>query len=113
MEIISIRWVKAHLNKEKATAAGVSYEDWYGNDQADEQAKAGAAKHGHTKGQQFAIEQKVSLVARMKHHMITTYVKYINNPLVKEDAEKHNISKAPNLGQWEGRLLCPNNWDMT
>eukprot|EP00972_Heterocapsa_arctica_P038576 5685788-Heterocapsa_arctica.AAC.1 len=47
--------------KRKATAAVVSYEDWYGNDQADEQAKVGAEKHGYTNGQKFAIEQKVRL----------------------------------------------------
>eukprot|EP00972_Heterocapsa_arctica_P019638 2898688-Heterocapsa_arctica.AAC.1 len=27
------------MKQEKATAAGLSYEDWYGNDQANEQAK--------------------------------------------------------------------------
>eukprot|EP00972_Heterocapsa_arctica_P000198 29675-Heterocapsa_arctica.AAC.1 len=57
-KLISIIWVKAHLKQEKATEAGVSYGDWYGNDQADEQAKAGAEKHGYTTTQQFAIEQK-------------------------------------------------------
>eukprot|EP00972_Heterocapsa_arctica_P017109 2530117-Heterocapsa_arctica.AAC.1 len=56
-KLISIRWVKAHLNKRKATAAGVSYEDWYGNNQADEQARAGAEKHGYTRGHTFAIKQ--------------------------------------------------------
>eukprot|EP00972_Heterocapsa_arctica_P034806 5124294-Heterocapsa_arctica.AAC.1 len=40
------------------TAAGVSYEDWYGNDQADVQAKAGAEKHGYTRAHKVAIEQK-------------------------------------------------------
>eukprot|EP00972_Heterocapsa_arctica_P037121 5464268-Heterocapsa_arctica.AAC.1 len=72
-KIISIRWVKAHLNQEKVTAAGVSYEDWYGNDQAGEQAKAGAENHGYTKGHNFAIKQK-------------------------EDAEKHNNIKGTKTG---------------
>eukprot|EP00972_Heterocapsa_arctica_P081816 12058282-Heterocapsa_arctica.AAC.1 len=40
------------------TAAGVTYEDWYGNDQADEQARAGAEKHGYTNGHTCAIEQE-------------------------------------------------------
>eukprot|EP00972_Heterocapsa_arctica_P076974 11351759-Heterocapsa_arctica.AAC.1 len=44
----------------KATAAGVSYDDWYGNYHADKQAKAGAGKHGYTNGQQLAIEQKLA-----------------------------------------------------
>ena len=38
----SIRWVKAHLRKENAYSAGVSYEDWFGNNEADIQAKSGA-----------------------------------------------------------------------
>jgi ribonuclease HI len=52
----SIRWVKAHLKKENATKAGVCYEDWYGNNEADIQAKAGAAKHGYTENQKNAIK---------------------------------------------------------
>eukprot|EP00972_Heterocapsa_arctica_P047623 7023970-Heterocapsa_arctica.AAC.1 len=55
-KLISIRWVKAHLTQDKAVAQGVTYEDWYGNDQADQQAKAGAEKHGYTTAQKFAIE---------------------------------------------------------
>eukprot|EP00972_Heterocapsa_arctica_P038422 5659262-Heterocapsa_arctica.AAC.1 len=51
-------------------------------------------KHGYTKAQKFAIEQKVKLVARIQHHMLQTYIKYINNPLVKEDAEKHKNIKG-------------------
>eukprot|EP00972_Heterocapsa_arctica_P086199 12706918-Heterocapsa_arctica.AAC.1 len=50
-KLISIRWVKAHLKKEKAQAAGVSYEDWLGNDPADKQAQEGAETHGHTDAQ--------------------------------------------------------------
>eukprot|EP00972_Heterocapsa_arctica_P092325 13614938-Heterocapsa_arctica.AAC.1 len=34
-----IRWVKVHLKEEKASAAGVSYDDWFGNKQADLKAK--------------------------------------------------------------------------
>eukprot|EP00972_Heterocapsa_arctica_P058799 8667337-Heterocapsa_arctica.AAC.1 len=64
----------------KATEAGVSYEDWYGNDQADEQANAGAETHGYTHGQMFAIEQNVRLVGIIQHHMMKTYIKYIQKP---------------------------------
>eukprot|EP00972_Heterocapsa_arctica_P058656 8648723-Heterocapsa_arctica.AAC.1 len=59
-KLISIRWVTAHL-KQQNSAEGVTYEDCYGNDQADEQAKARAEKHGYTKVQTFEIEQKVQL----------------------------------------------------
>ncbi len=52
----SIRWVKAHLNKENATKAGVCYDDWYGNNEADMQAKNGAAKHGYTESQKNTIK---------------------------------------------------------
>ncbi len=47
--------MKAHLKKENATKAGVCYEDWYGNNEADIQAKTGAAKHGYTESQKNAI----------------------------------------------------------
>eukprot|EP00972_Heterocapsa_arctica_P099270 14648471-Heterocapsa_arctica.AAC.1 len=100
------------LKRKKATAAGVTYEDWYGNDQADEQAKAGAEKHGYTNGQNFSIEQKVRLVGRAQHHMMKTYIKYIKkNPLVKEDAENTKRYKAPKLEQLGDPPSCPNNWD--
>eukprot|EP00972_Heterocapsa_arctica_P021739 3197599-Heterocapsa_arctica.AAC.1 len=33
-----IRWVKAHLKQEKATAAGSCYDDWFGHNEADIQA---------------------------------------------------------------------------
>eukprot|EP00972_Heterocapsa_arctica_P102243 15065079-Heterocapsa_arctica.AAC.1 len=55
-------------SQKKTTAAGVTYEDWYGNDQADEQAKQ---------------EQRNM---------------YIKNPLVKEDAEKHKKIKGTKTG---------------
>eukprot|EP00972_Heterocapsa_arctica_P040737 6003528-Heterocapsa_arctica.AAC.1 len=34
-----IRWVKAHLKQGKATATGVCFEVWFGNNEADIQAK--------------------------------------------------------------------------
>eukprot|EP00972_Heterocapsa_arctica_P002663 393076-Heterocapsa_arctica.AAC.1 len=56
----SIRWVKAHLKKYNATKAGVCFEDWYGNNEADVQAKSGAAKHGYTESQNNAIKESLS-----------------------------------------------------
>jgi ribonuclease HI len=72
-KLISIRWVKAHLKQEKATAAGVSYEDWYGNDQADEQAKAGAEKHGYTRAQKFVIAKSKSRGQNSASHAQNLY----------------------------------------
>eukprot|EP00972_Heterocapsa_arctica_P099719 14712646-Heterocapsa_arctica.AAC.1 len=57
----SIRWVKAHLKKENVTKAGICYEDWCGNNEADIRAKSGAAKHGYTESQKNAIKEKVAL----------------------------------------------------
>eukprot|EP00972_Heterocapsa_arctica_P027995 4118103-Heterocapsa_arctica.AAC.1 len=54
---------------------------------------------------------KVRLVARMQHHMIKTYIMYINNPMVKEDAENTLILKAPKREQLVELPFCPNNWD--
>eukprot|EP00972_Heterocapsa_arctica_P101477 14953820-Heterocapsa_arctica.AAC.1 len=34
----------------------------------------------------------------MQHHMLKTYIKYIKNPLVKEDAEKHKTIKGTKTG---------------
>eukprot|EP00972_Heterocapsa_arctica_P065426 9657329-Heterocapsa_arctica.AAC.1 len=44
------------------------------------------------------MNKKVKLVGRIQHHMMKTYIKYIENPLVKEDAEKHNNIKGTNTG---------------
>eukprot|EP00972_Heterocapsa_arctica_P090391 13334007-Heterocapsa_arctica.AAC.1 len=66
-----IRWAKAHLKQDKATAAGVSYEDWFGNNKADIQAKKGAEKHGDTNVQKNLVLEKVDLTKRVQHYMIT------------------------------------------
>eukprot|EP00972_Heterocapsa_arctica_P068966 10191553-Heterocapsa_arctica.AAC.1 len=42
---------EAHLKKDNASKAGVCFEDWFGNNEADAQAKSGAAKHGYTENQ--------------------------------------------------------------
>eukprot|EP00972_Heterocapsa_arctica_P018861 2788258-Heterocapsa_arctica.AAC.1 len=68
-----IRWVKAHLKNENATKAGVSYEDWFGNNEADIQAKKGAEKHGYTATQKNDIQSKVMLAKNVQEHMLNTY----------------------------------------
>eukprot|EP00972_Heterocapsa_arctica_P114576 16443085-Heterocapsa_arctica.AAC.1 len=70
----SIRWVKAHLKKENSTKAGVCYENWYGNNEADIQAKSGAAKHGYTENQNNKIREKVALAKNVQEHMLRTYI---------------------------------------
>eukprot|EP00972_Heterocapsa_arctica_P044042 6502453-Heterocapsa_arctica.AAC.1 len=65
----SIRWVKAHLNKENANKSGVCYEDWNGNNEADIQAKSGAAKHGYTESEKNQIKRKVELAKHVQEHM--------------------------------------------
>eukprot|EP00972_Heterocapsa_arctica_P080979 11934039-Heterocapsa_arctica.AAC.1 len=57
----NIRWVKAHLKKENAAEAGVCFTDWFGNNEADIQAKAGAANHGQTESQKNDIHNRVFL----------------------------------------------------
>eukprot|EP00972_Heterocapsa_arctica_P028001 4118656-Heterocapsa_arctica.AAC.1 len=63
----SIRSVKAHLKKENATKAGVCYEDWHGNNEADIQAKSGAANHGYTENEKNKIKQKSHLPEMYKN----------------------------------------------
>eukprot|EP00972_Heterocapsa_arctica_P029434 4334763-Heterocapsa_arctica.AAC.1 len=65
-----IIWVKAHLKQEKATAAGVSFDDWFGNTEADIQAKKGAEQHGYTASQKYDIINKVDLAKRVQQHML-------------------------------------------
>jgi ribonuclease HI len=95
----SIRWVKAHLEKEEAEKAGVTHADWYGNDQADEQAKKGAEKHNYTEEQKRAVREKVALAKRVQEHMIKTYIKYINRPEVKEDSLNNKKIKGAPTGK--------------
>eukprot|EP00972_Heterocapsa_arctica_P029051 4274439-Heterocapsa_arctica.AAC.1 len=37
-------------------------------------------------------------MARIQHRMLKTHIKYIKQPLVKEDAEKHNNIKGTKTG---------------
>eukprot|EP00972_Heterocapsa_arctica_P113192 16435868-Heterocapsa_arctica.AAC.1 len=73
----SIRLVKAHLKKEKATAAGASYEYWFGNN---------ADKHGYTAAQKYDIINRVTLAKNAHTHMLKNYIIYINHPLARNDA---------------------------
>eukprot|EP00972_Heterocapsa_arctica_P098705 14565347-Heterocapsa_arctica.AAC.1 len=70
----SIRWVKAHLNKLKAAKAGVCHADWFGNNEADIQAKEGAAKHGYTERQKSEIPNRVILAKNVQAHMLNIYI---------------------------------------
>eukprot|EP00972_Heterocapsa_arctica_P022749 3349054-Heterocapsa_arctica.AAC.1 len=77
----SIRWVKAHLNKETVTKAGVCFADWFGNNEADIQAKSGAAKHGYTESQKTYIKHNVYLATNVQEHMLRNYIRYIQHTL--------------------------------
>eukprot|EP00972_Heterocapsa_arctica_P086592 12765188-Heterocapsa_arctica.AAC.1 len=57
----SIRWMKAHLKKTNAAKAGICFADWFGNSEADIQAKEGAVKHGYTEKQKSDIKNRVHL----------------------------------------------------
>eukprot|EP00972_Heterocapsa_arctica_P020670 3048738-Heterocapsa_arctica.AAC.1 len=89
----SIRWVKAHLKKENATKAGVSFEDWFGNNEADVQAKKGAEKHGYIASQKNDIQSKVMLANNVQEHMLNNYVSYVQHSLVRADALKNKEIK--------------------
>ena len=65
--------------------AGVTYEDWFGNDQADEQAKKGAAKHNYTEEQMRAARDNVNLAKRVQDNMMNTCLNYINRRQSRED----------------------------
>eukprot|EP00972_Heterocapsa_arctica_P096137 14183104-Heterocapsa_arctica.AAC.1 len=92
----SIRWVKAHLKKEKATAAGISFEDWLGNNEEDIQAKKGAEKHGYTASQKYDILSKVTLAKNVQHHMSKKYLIYFTHPFVRKYAlENKQIKGTP------------------
>eukprot|EP00972_Heterocapsa_arctica_P093125 13736462-Heterocapsa_arctica.AAC.1 len=82
-KLVLIRWVEAQLKEEKVSAAGVNYEDWYGNKQAGEKAKVGAEKHGCTLAQKNIVTDNVYLAQRVQDHMIRTYEKCITNPLAR------------------------------
>eukprot|EP00972_Heterocapsa_arctica_P107643 15857325-Heterocapsa_arctica.AAC.1 len=89
----SISWVKAHLKKENAGKTGVCFADWFGNDEADMQAKEGAAKHGYTEKHKSDIKNRVYLARNVQEHMLHTYIKYIQHTWVREDALKHKKIK--------------------
>eukprot|EP00972_Heterocapsa_arctica_P079307 11690343-Heterocapsa_arctica.AAC.1 len=77
----NIGWVKAHLKKENATKAGLCFEDWYGNNEADIQAKSGAAKHGYTESQKSEVKNRVYLAKNVQEHMLRNYIRYIQHTL--------------------------------
>eukprot|EP00972_Heterocapsa_arctica_P021480 3161465-Heterocapsa_arctica.AAC.1 len=103
----SIRWVKAHLKKENATKAGVCLADWFGNNEADVQAKSGAAKHGYTESQKTEIKHRVYLARNVQEHMLNDYIKYIQHTLVREDALNIKQIKGSPTGKKGRQLIIP------
>eukprot|EP00972_Heterocapsa_arctica_P060356 8901268-Heterocapsa_arctica.AAC.1 len=80
----------------KATAAGVSFDDWFGNNEADIQANKGAEKHGYTAAQKYDIINKVTLAKNVQNHLLNNYLIYITHPLVTKDAlDNKKIKGAP------------------
>eukprot|EP00972_Heterocapsa_arctica_P099700 14710018-Heterocapsa_arctica.AAC.1 len=59
-----------HLKQEKAIAAGISCYEWFGNHEADIQAKKGAELHGYTASHKYDILNKVDLAKRVQQHML-------------------------------------------
>eukprot|EP00972_Heterocapsa_arctica_P038814 5719191-Heterocapsa_arctica.AAC.1 len=96
-----------HLKREKATAAGVSYDDWYGNNEADVRAKKGAEQHGYTASQKFAVLEKVDLTRIVQEHMIKNYLKYITHPLVRKDALENKKVKDTPTGVKGRQIITP------
>eukprot|EP00972_Heterocapsa_arctica_P041346 6099240-Heterocapsa_arctica.AAC.1 len=62
----NIIWVRAHLKEEKASAAGLNYDDWFGNRQAHEKAKEGTEMHGYTPGHTINFNENVTLAQRVQ-----------------------------------------------
>eukprot|EP00972_Heterocapsa_arctica_P109793 16165087-Heterocapsa_arctica.AAC.1 len=103
----NIRWVKAHLKKEKAIAAGVSFEDWFGNNEADVQANKGAENNGYTAAQNYDIINKVTLAKNVQNHMLNNYLIYITHPLVREDALDNTKIKGSPTGTKGRQIIRP------
>eukprot|EP00972_Heterocapsa_arctica_P053131 7824658-Heterocapsa_arctica.AAC.1 len=103
----NIRWVKAHVKKEKATAASFSYEYWFGNNEADIQAKEGADKHGYMVAQKYDIINKVTLAKNAQAHMLKNYIIYINHPDVRKYALYNNKIKGTPTGTKGRHIIRP------
>eukprot|EP00972_Heterocapsa_arctica_P086820 12798056-Heterocapsa_arctica.AAC.1 len=80
-KMTNIRWVKAHIKQDKYAAAGVSVDDWFGNNEADIQAKKGAEQHGYTASHKSDIINTVDLAKRVQQHMLNKHLIYITHPL--------------------------------
>eukprot|EP00972_Heterocapsa_arctica_P035598 5238703-Heterocapsa_arctica.AAC.1 len=75
------------------------YEDWYGNNQADLQAKAGSDKHGYNPSQHKQVLDNVQIAEQVQEHIINTYNTYITNPLVRKDIEMNAKIKGTPSGK--------------
>eukprot|EP00972_Heterocapsa_arctica_P006534 956277-Heterocapsa_arctica.AAC.1 len=103
----NIRWVKAHLKKENATEAGVSFEDWFGSNEADVQAKKGAEQHGYTATHNNDIQSKVMLANNVQEHMLNNYISYIQHSLVRADALNNKKIKGTPTGTKGRPIIIP------
>eukprot|EP00972_Heterocapsa_arctica_P036694 5402368-Heterocapsa_arctica.AAC.1 len=60
------------------------FEDWFGNNEADIQAKQGAETHGYSQYTEKVVVDNVDLTKIVQQHMISTYQRYITDPLVRK-----------------------------
>eukprot|EP00972_Heterocapsa_arctica_P025761 3790485-Heterocapsa_arctica.AAC.1 len=103
----NIRWVKTHLKTYSSTKAGVSFEGWFGNNEADIQAKRGAGKHGYTASQKNDIQSKVTLAKSVQEHMLNIYISYVQRSLVRADALKNTHIKGTPTGTKGRQIIRP------
>eukprot|EP00972_Heterocapsa_arctica_P052350 7700367-Heterocapsa_arctica.AAC.1 len=107
LKMTNIRWVKAHLKQEKATAADISCDDWFGNNEADIQAKKGADQRGYTASQKYEIINKVDIAKRVQQHMLKKYIIYITHPLVIKYALENKYIKGTPTGTKGRQFIMP------
>eukprot|EP00972_Heterocapsa_arctica_P112660 16433016-Heterocapsa_arctica.AAC.1 len=106
-KMTNIIWVKTHLKQEKTTAAGISVDDWFGNNEADIQAKKGAEQHGYTASQQYDILNRVDLAKRLQQHMLKKSIIYITHPLVITYALDNKQIKGTPTGTNGRQIMMP------
>eukprot|EP00972_Heterocapsa_arctica_P111458 16409132-Heterocapsa_arctica.AAC.1 len=71
-------WVKAH----ESFGSRIWFEDWFGNNEADIQAKKGAEQHGYSTSLKNIVLGSVDLTRRVQHHRIIAYQRSISQKYV-------------------------------
>eukprot|EP00972_Heterocapsa_arctica_P075877 11192435-Heterocapsa_arctica.AAC.1 len=71
------------------------------------QAKSGAAKHGYSENEKNHIKMKVELAKHVQEHMVNTYINYIHNTLVREDALNNKKIKGNPTGIKGRQIIKP------